>query len=45
MLYILGFQNEGYGLENILVAGGVDAYITGHEHRLQYHSSRGNCTK
>jgi len=36
-----GYQGEGYSLENVLVAGGVDAYITGHEHRLQYHNSRG----
>jgi hypothetical protein len=31
----------GYGLEDVLVRNKVDAYITGHEHKMQYHYHRG----
>eukprot|EP01038_Epipyxis_sp_PR26KG_P010456 gene10456-14044_t len=31
----------GFGLEEILVKGKVDAYFTGHEHHFQHHQSQG----
>jgi hypothetical protein len=31
----------GYGLEDVLVKNKVDAYMTGHEHKMQYHCHRG----
>jgi len=31
----------GYGLEKVLIANGVDAYFSGHEHLLQQHSCGG----
>ena len=36
-----GIELDGFGLEDVLVRGGVTAYITGHEHKLQYHQCRG----
>lgn len=36
-----GEEATGYGLEDILVKHGVAAYITGHEHKMQYHLERG----
>ena len=29
-----GVERDGYGLEDMFVELGVDAYITGHEHRM-----------
>jgi tartrate-resistant acid phosphatase type 5 len=34
----LGFR---LGLEEVLVTGGACAYLTGHEHAMQYHKARG----
>ena len=31
--------SPGYGLEEVLIEGGVHAYIAGHEHVLQYHNA------
>lgn len=36
-----GCIQKGYGLEDILEEGGVDLYITGHEHLFQHHLARG----
>jgi acid phosphatase len=36
-----GIEKNGYGLEDVLAEHGVDAYISGHEHRLQYHFAKG----
>lgn len=32
---------NGFGFENIFANGGVDLYVSGHEHVFQHHSSRG----
>jgi hypothetical protein len=32
---------EGFGLEDVLVEGGVRLYLSGHEHVLQHHTRRG----
>eukprot|EP01038_Epipyxis_sp_PR26KG_P008714 gene8714-11775_t len=32
---------QGFGMEDIFVEGGVDAYICGHEHVFQHHIARG----
>jgi tartrate-resistant acid phosphatase type 5 len=36
-----GHPHNGVGLEAILIAGKVDAYISGHEHVAQYHHGAG----
>jgi len=35
-----GAAFKGYNLESILMHGGVDAYFSGHEHRMQHHHAQ-----
>jgi len=36
-----GREAKGYGMENVLIQGGVQLYISGHEHVLQHKVSQG----